>query len=557
MTKKESLKIVPLGGLEEVGINMTLLEYKGQILIIDMGLMFPEETTPGIDYIIPNISYLEGKEKNIVGVFITHGHYDHIGAIPYLTDRLGTSYPIFTGKLAKEIILKRQKEFPYKNDLNIQTIVDGQKEKAGPFELEFVQVNHNIPDSFGAKIKTPVGSLFHTGDFKIDPTPLFDKPMDLDRLKRMGEEGILLLMSDSTRAEEEGHSLSEKEIMENLEKVFKKAKGRIIASTFASLLNRVQQLVAISEEQGRKVAFDGRSMTTNVEIAEKLKYLKIKKGTKVDIRHVDRYPDEKVTIICTGAQGEENAVLARLASDRHDHVNIKPNDTIIFSSSVVPGNEKSVQRLKDAVLRRTKNVYHYEMMDIHAGGHAKPEELKEAIRLLKPRFFMPIEGEYSMRVAHMKIAEEMGIPEQRILLPDNGDIIHLSKDSFSVEKEGAKTDYVLVDGLGVGDVGKIVLRDRERLAEDGIFVVIATINRKTGKLINSPDIISRGFVYLRESKDLLQETRKKVRSITKKAASKGGIDENALKKEMRDKIASYLYSKTQRRPMVLPVIIEV
>ncbi len=536
---------------------MTLFEYGGQILIVDMGLMFPEETTPGIDFIIPNVSYLEGKEKNIVGAVITHGHYDHIGAIPYLTNKLGYSFPFYSGKLAKEIIINRQKEFPQKKKLNFKTVVDGQKEKIGPFEVEFITVNHNIPDSFAVKIKTPVGNIFHTGDFKIDPTPLFDKPIDLKRIEGIGKEGILLLMSDSTRAEEEGHSLSEKEIMENLDKVFKKAKGRIIASTFASLLNRVQQLIVLSEKHGRKVVINGRSMETNVDIAQKLNYLKIKKGTRVDAKHASRYPDEKITIICTGAQGEERAVLARLSSGEHRHLQLKPKDTIIFSSSVVPGNERSVQRLKNAVLRKTKNVYHYEMMDIHAGGHGKAEELKLLIRKLKPRFFIPIEGEYSMRVAHGKLAQEERVPEKNVIMSENGDIIHLSENKFSVKKEGAKTNYILVDGLGVGDVGKIVLRDRERLAEDGIFVVIAVIDKKTGKIQNSPDIISRGFVYLRESKDLLAETRRKVESITKKATKGRVIDSESLKKEMRDKIADYLYSKTKRRPMVLPVIIEV
>lgn len=536
---------------------MVLLEWQNQILVIDMGLMFPEKTTPGIDYIIPNVSYLEGREEDIKGVFITHGHYDHIGAIPYLTDRLGTSYPIFTGELSKEIIVKRQKEFPQDSRLNIKTIVHGQKEKAGPFGLEFFRVNHNIPDSFGARINTPVGDIIHTGDFKIDPTPLFDKPVDLEKIEEMGENEVSLLMSDSTRAEEEGHSLSEKEIMKNLDKIFKEAEGRIVASTFASLLNRVQQLVVLSEKYGRKVAFNGRSMETNTEIAQKLDYLKIKPGTEVDIRGLNRYPDDEVTLICTGAQGEERAALSRIASDRHDHFRFKAEDTVIFSSSVVPGNERSVQRLKDAVFRKTKKVYDYEMMDIHAGGHAHPEELREMIDLTEPEFFLPIEGEYSMRVAHMKLAREAGIPEENIMLPDNGDIIFLSDKGFSIEKEGAKANYVLVDGLGVGDVGKVVLRDRERLADDGIFVVIAVIDRKTGALQNSPDIISRGFVYLRQSKDLLHETRKKVRSITKRAASKGGVDEKGLKKEMREKIASYLYSKTKRRPMVLPVVIEV
>jgi len=557
MSKKENLRIIPLGGLEQVGINMTLLEFGDQILIIDMGLMFPEETTPGIDYIIPNVSYLKGKEKNIAGAVITHGHYDHIGAIPYLLDKIGSGFPIYTGALAREIILKRQKEFSSKNQLNIVTVCDKQKESIGPFTVEFVHVNHSIPDSFAVKIETPVGNVFHTGDFKIDPTPIFDKPMDLDRLKQMGDKGIVLLMSDSTRAESEGHSFSEKEIMANLEKLFQKAEGRIIVSTFASLLNRVQQIIVLSEKYGRKVIIDGRSMETNIEIAQGLKYLKMKKETRAEMKHISRYPDNKITIICTGAQGEEKAVLTRVATKQHKYLRFKPTDTVVFSSSIVPGNERSIQRLKDSILRQTRNVYHYEMMDIHAGGHAKPEELKQMINLLRPCFLMPIEGEYSMRVAHAKLAEEAGMKEKDIILPDNGDIISLSVDGFSIKTGEVKTNYVMIDGSGVGDIGEVVIRDRERLADDGVFVVIAVLDRKTGKLQSSPDIISRGFIYLRESRELLQETRRKVREIVKRNASKKNIDGSALKKEIRDKVSGYLYSQTKRRPMVIPVIIEV
>jgi len=557
MSKKENLRIIPLGGLEQVGINMTLLEFGDQILIIDMGLMFPEETTPGIDYIIPNVSYLKGKEKNIAGAVITHGHYDHIGAIPYLLDKIGSGFPIYTGALAREIILKRQKEFSSKNQLNIVTVCDKQKESIGPFTVEFVHVNHSIPDSFAVKIETPVGNVFHTGDFKIDPTPIFDKPMDLDRLKQMGDKGIVLLMSDSTRAESEGHSFSEKEIMANLEKLFQKAEGRIIVSTFASLLNRVQQIIVLSEKYGRKVIIDGRSMETNIEIAQGLKYLKMKKETRAEMKHISRYPDNKITIICTGAQGEEKAVLTRVATKQHKYLRFKPTDTVVFSSSIVHGNERSIQRLKDSILRQTRNVYHYEMMDIHAGGHAKPEELKQMINLLRPCFLMPIEGEYSMRVAHAKLAEEAGMKEKDIILPDNGDIISLSVDGFSIKTGEVKTNYVMIDGSGVGDIGEVVIRDRERLADDGVFVVIAVLDRKTGKLQSSPDIISRGFIYLRESRELLQETRRKVREIVKRNASKKNIDGSALKKEIRDKVSGYLYSQTKRRPMVIPVIIEV
>lgn len=557
MKKRKNLRIIPLGGLNQVGLNMTLIEYDKKILIIDMGLMFPEETTPGIDYIIPNTTYLEDRRDDIVGTIITHGHYDHIGAIPYLVEKIGLKTSIYCGLLTRGIILKRQEEFPEKPKLNINKVKDGQTIKLGPFEIEFIHTNHSIPDTFALLIKTPIGNIFHTADFKIDMSPIFDKPLDLKRLEKIGEEGVLLLMSDSTRAEKEGHSFSEKEIIENLEEIFKKSKGRIIASTFASLLNRVQQIIVLSEKYGRKVAFDGRSMKSNILIAEKLGYIKMKKGTRIRVKNTDNYPDSKVTVICTGAQGEKRAVLGRIADRTHKLLRLRKKDTVIFSSSIIPGNEKKVQRLKDNVLRQTTNIFHYQMMDIHAGGHAKQEELLQIIKLLKPMFFMPIQGQYSMLVEHAKLAQRAGIPKGNIVVAENGNIINLNETRISISKNKVPASYILVDGLGVGDVGEVVLRDRERLADDGVFVVITVLDHQTGKIQNSPDIISRGFVYLKESKELLAETRKRVVRIIKKASRGKMVDKDDLKNEIRENIASFLYFKTKRRPMVLPVIIEV
>jgi len=555
--KQNILKIIPLGGLGEVGRNMMLFEYQKKILIVDMGLRFPEESMPGVDYIIPNTSYLNGKENQILGVIFTHGHYDHIGALPYLIEKLKPGTPMFAGALTRGIILKRQEDFPEKPKPKIKTIKDKERIKLGPFEIEFVKMNHNIPDTFALFIKSPVGNIFHTADFKFDENPVYDTPVDFERLKKIGKRGILLLMSDSTDAEEDGHSLSEKEIMENLEKIFKKAKGRIIAATFASLINRIQQIITLSEKYKRKVVIEGYSMKTNVEIAKKLGYLKIQKGTQILPKEIENYPDSKITILCTGVQGEDRAVLMRIANREHPRLRFKEGDSVIFSSSVIPGNERTVQILKDNILRQKTQVFHYGMMDIHTGGHAKKEELLQMIKIMKPKFFIPIHGQYSMLVTHAQIAKEAGIPEKNILIAENGNVVHLTPKRISLSKEKVPSNYVMVDGLGVGDVGEVVLRDRKVLADDGIFVIIAIVDRQTGRVRGSPDIISRGFVYLRESKELLSETRKKVIRIVNKATGGGIVNWAYIKDEIKEKIGGFLYSKTQRRPMVLPVIIEV
>ena len=555
--KDSSLRIVPLGGLGEVGRNMMVLEYKDEILIIDMGFRMPEETMPGVDYIIPNISYLQGKQKNILGVVFTHGHYDHIGAVPYLIEKLGNP-PLFASGLAKGIILKRQEDFPRSPKLDITQVKNGSKIRLGQFNIEFFRQNHNIADNLGILIKTPIGNIVDTSDFKFDKEPVNDLPTDFENLNRIGKTGILLLMSDSTGAEEPGHSLSEKQIFENLEDIFKKASGRIIAGTFGSLINRIQQVISLSEKYGRFVAVDGYTMRNNVELCKNLGYIKTKKGTLIKPEKIRNYPDSKITLLCTGAQGEESAVLMRIANQEYRSLKLKKEDTVIFSSSVVPGNERTVQYLKDNIIRQKAKVFHYKMMDIHAGGHAQQEELETMIKILKPRFFLPIHGQYSMLAAHAELAKELGIPEKNVVLAENGQIINLKQNQIFIEKKEAPSNYVMVDGLGVGDVGEIVLSDRQTLASGGMFVVIAVVDRKTGKIIGSPDIISRGFVYLRESKDLLKETRKKVVEIVNRAAFSGGaINWINIKEEIKNRVGSFLFQKTKRRPMVLPVVIEV
>ena len=553
----DNLRIIALGGLGEVGRNMTLLEYKGQILIIDMGFRMPEEDMPGIDYIIPNISYLKGKQHNILGVVFTHGHYDHIGAVPYFANKLGNP-PMFASPLTKGIILKRQDDFPNQPKLDIEEIKNGTKIKLGPFRMEFFRMNHNIPDNLGLFIETPVGNILHTSDFKFDYSPVNELPTDIEKLKELAQRKILLLMSDSTGAEEEGHSLSEKDIQKNLEKIFIKSSGRIITATFSSLINRIQQIIALSEQYGRKVVIEGYSMKTNVEICRNLGYIKVKKGTIISAKEIKNYPDEQITFLCTGAQGEESAMLMKITNQEYPYLRFKKGDTVIFSSSVIPGNERTVQCLKDDILRQGVKVFHYKMMDIHAGGHAQQEELKQMLKIMQPKFFMPIHGQYSMLVSHAELAKSSGIPEQNIVVAENGKIIILNQKRIFVEKKIIPSSYIMVDGLGVGDVGEIVLRDRNMLSRDGMFVIVAVVHRQTGEVKGSPDIISRGFVYLRESKPLLAETRKRVIGIVNRAPKiKGRVDSSYIKDEIRSKIGEFLFKKTRRRPMVLPVVIEV
>jgi ribonuclease J len=559
MIKQSNLRLIPLGGLGEVGRNMMILEAEGKILILDMGFRMPEEDMPGIDYIVPNISCLQGRQKDILGVLFTHGHYDHIGAVPYLIDKIWhPDLEFFASPLTKGIILRRQEDFPGLPKLNITDVKDKDKIKIGPFVIEFFRQNHNIPDNLGFFIQTPVGNIIDTSDFKFDQNPVNDLPTDFERLKEIGNRGILLLMSDSTGAEEQNHSLSEVDIFKNLEEIFRGSQGRIIAATFASLINRIQQIITLSEKYGRKVCLEGYSMKTNVEITKMLGYLKTKKGTLVTTKEAQSYPDSKITILCTGAQGEAEAVLMRMVNKEHRFWKLKKGDTAIFSSSVIPGNERTVQFMKDEILRQGVKVFHYKMMDIHAGGHGQKEELKEMINIMKPQFFLPIHGQYSMLFSHAEIAKEAGIPEKNIIVAENGKILNLSPKKFFVEKETVPSNYIMIDGLGVGDVGEVVLRDRQMLAQDGMFVIVTIVDKTTGRVKGSPDIISRGFVYLRESKDLLRETRKKVITIVDHATLAGGaVNWTYIKDEIRNKVGQFLFSKTQRRPIILPVVIEV
>jgi len=558
-TKKKTdlVKIIPLGGLEEIGRNMTLFEYQNQILIIDMGLQFPDENMPGIDFIIPNIEYLTNHpEKKILGVIITHGHYDHIGGIPYLIDKL--NYPqMYTAPLTKGIILKRQEDFPNLKKLNIQEISSGKKIILGPFNIIPFHVNHNIPDTLGLAINSPAGLIMYATDFKFDLHPIADKPADPSHIISLASSGTTLLLSDSTGAESPGHSISEKTIMDNLDPIFRNAEGRIILSTFASLLSRVQQAIWLSEKYNRKVIIEGFAMKTNVAIAEKLKYLSIKKGTVIKWQEASRIDPKKLTVLCTGAQGESEAVLMRIVNKGHKYLRIQKKDTVIFSSSVVPGNELAVQNIKDNLAKQGAKVYHYKMLDIHASGHGYQEDLKAMINLVKPKFFMPIHGHYSMLKTHGELAESVNIPPKNIVIATNGQIIELSKNKIIATEKFVPTNYIMVDGLGVGDVKEVVLRARQTLSQDGIFIIVALIDKKTGLLHSNPEIISQGFVYMKESKELINQTRKLIKEIINHSTSNNTFNEEYIRNNLRNKIGLFLFKKIQRRPMILPIVIEV
>jgi len=555
-TDKTKLKIIALGGLEEVGRNMMLLEYGSDIIIIDMGLQFPEEDMPGIDYIIPDISYLKGKEKNIKGIIITHGHYDHIGGIPHLLPRLGMP-PLYASRLTRAIIEKRQTDYNHSKKIKINTINQDSTIKLGNLKVGFFHVNHNIPDCLGVYVDTPLGRVLHTGDFKIDHSPVNDPPADIAKIARICEKGILAALVDSTNAEVEGNSISEKTIFETLDGIFDKAKGRVFAATFSSLLSRIQQVFTLSEKYGRKVVVEGYSMKTNVEIAIKLGYLKVDKNTLISVKQMRDYPVNRITVMCTGAQGEDNAVLMRIANREHRQLRIEKDDTVIFSSSVVPGNERSVQGLKDILFKQGAQVIHYKMMDVHTGGHARQEDLKMLYRLLRPKYYIPIEGSYFMLKIHANLIESLGHPAENIFVAENGQVMEFDQHRAVLTKKKVPTDYVMVDGLGVGDVGHVVLRDRQMMSADGMFVVIAVIDKKNGQLARDVDVISRGFVYMKGSDQLIQEAKKRVREIISKHSHGTTVNWTYIRNRLRDDIGQFLFQKTQRRPMVLPVVTEI
>lgn len=551
--------LVPLGGLEEIGRNAAYVEYKNDIVVIDLGLMFPNENMYGIDYVIPDISPLAGKEKNVKGVVITHAHYDHFGGVPHLLPKLGNP-PIFGSEFTMRLVEKRQAEFPQYAKPKVNIVKLKEKFRLGELEVETFHVNHSVPNSFGVVVRSPAGSVAFTGDFKFDNHPVNDRPADEVHLQDLGKQGISVLYADSTGSEKEGHSISESVIETNLDKLFDAHPNqRIITAMFSSMIDRLQQMISVAEKHGRKVAIEGFSMKTNVEIAREIGFMDFRKETMITSEQANRLPPGKVVILCTGAQGEDNAVLMRLVNKEHRTLELQAGDVVIFSSSVIPGNEQSVQLVKDKIYQQGAEVYHYKMMDIHSGGHGHRDDLMHMLELTQPKYLVPAHGHFSMRAEHAKLAVQHNMPRDHILLPQNGEVVEITPDKVRLSGEKYEIKYVFVDGLGVGDIGNVVLRDRQILASDGMVVVIATVDGRSGRVIGEPDMISRGFVYMKDQKALVQDTQQKIRQVIEKQSGRGRGEPNwaMMKNNLRDAVGQFLFQRTERRPMVLPVIVEV
>lgn len=554
----KKLRVIPLGGLGEIGKNMTAIEYGDDIIVVDCGVMFPTEEMLGIDAVIPDVTYLVENRHKLRGMLFTHGHEDHISGIGYVLPRLG-HIPMYGLPLTASFIEGKLSEFDneYARE-KVNRIKTGQVLKFGVFTVEAFAITHSIPDSVGFAIDTPEGLVILTGDWKFDHTPIWGEPTNFGKLMEYAQKGVLLLMSDSTNASEEGYTISERVIGEKLDQIFDvKTGGRIIVSCFSSLLNRIQMVVNSSASHGRKVALLGRSMEDKVRRAHELGYFNAPKDVLVDRREIGKYPDNKLTIICTGSQGEEYSALVRMASAEHRDVQLRTGDTVVISASEIPGNEHAIHATIDNLFRQGADVIHGRELDTHTSGHGKAEELKMLLSLLKPKFFVPYHGDYRFLKAHAKLAIAAGVDPKNIFVAENGSVIEV-KDGKGSWGDRVPGGYVFVDGLGIGDIGQIVLRDRQAMAEEGIFMVIITISKQTGELIGSPDIISRGFVYMRAAETLMAKARGEIKNIfTKHAKEKGAMDWEYVKRAIRDDLGEFLYEHTQRQPMVIPVIIEV
>ena len=550
----ENIRLIPLGGLGEVGKNMMVVEYGDDIIIIDSGLMFPDDEMFGVDLVIPDTSYLNDKKQRIHGIFITHGHEDHIGSLAYVLPMLDFP-PIFATRLTQGLISVKLKEHKLLDKTSINVVTPGDQVALGEFLVEIVRVNHSVPDAVALAIHTPIGTIVHTGDYKFDHTPIDGHPADFGTLARIGNQGVLVMMGDSTRVESPGYTPSERVINDSFDKIFANAPGRVILATFASLLSRVQQVIDTASRYERVVALVGRSMVNNVQMAIDLGYIKIPKGMLIRAEDINKFPPERVVIICTGSQGEPTSALTRIANQDHRLVHIQKHDTVILSATPVPGNEKMVNRTINNLFRQGAEVYYQAIANVHVSGHAAQEELKLMLNLLRPTYFLPIHGEYRQLILHAKLANSIGIPEDHIVIAEDGDIVEVTKDSIEITDHVA-CGNVFVDGLGVGDIGQIVLRDRQVLAQDGILMVVLTVDKETGHPLAGPDIVSRGFVYVRDSEELLENARERV--LESFIGLNGhASDWSFVKDKIRHTLSEYLYEKTHRRPMILPLVMEV
>jgi ribonuclease J len=555
----DNIRIIPLGGVEEIGRNMTAVEYGDDIIVVDCGFQFREDSTPGIDYILPNTKYLEERKHKIKAMVITHGHLDHIGGIPYIIERIGLP-PIYTRLLTSVMIKKRQDEFPTMPQLDIREVEKEERIKAGGLSMRFFEVTHTIPDSMGVLINTPYGDLVFTGDLKLDHVDGVPTEKEEEEFAIFKDNSPLMLCADSTNVEKPGFSIPERVVYENIEKIIRETKARLIIGTFASQLERMIKIIEMCEENGKKVVIEGRSMKNNIEIVKQLGLLKTKKGTLISIEEMDDHPPEKIVVLATGAQGDEYAALMRMSNKSHKFLKVQKNDTILLSSSIIPGNERAVQKLKDNLSRQGARIIHYQIADVHASGHANHDETLWIHNKVGAKFFMPMHGYHYMLRVHADIAKEAGTPEDNIVIPDNGSIIEIRDQGEKIVHldEKAPNSIRMVDGFSVGDIQEVVIRDRQMLAQEGMFVIIATVNLKTGKLRKSPDIISRGFVYLRESQDLLQQTRILIKkSVEDTTQGMNPIDFDTVKTNVSDQVSKYLFQQTNKRPIVIPVILGV
>ena len=551
--ERAKIKIIPLGGINEIGKNITAIEYKEDIIIIDCGLKFPDDDMFGIDIVIPDISYLIKNSEKIKGIFLTHGHEDHIGALPYVLRQLNV--PVYGTKLTLGIVETKLKEHGLLASTELIRVKPKDIIKLDSVSVEFIKTNHSIADSVAIAIHTPLGVVLHTGDFKIDYTPIDGEMMDFGRLAELGRKGVLVMMADSTNVERPGYTLTERVVGETFLRLFNKANGRIIVATFASNVHRIQQIITAAEDYEKKVAVSGRSMENIVQVAIELGYLTIGKDVLIPVDQISKYPNEKVVIITTGSQGEPMSALARMAASEHRKINVVPGDTVIISATPIPGNEKLVSKVVNQLFKKGAEVIYDSLEKIHVSGHACQEELKLMHSLVKPRFFIPVHGEYRHLKRHGELAMELGLSEKNLLIPENGDVIEVARNY--IKKSGTVVSgQVFVDGLGVGDVGNIVLRDRKHLSQDGILTIVVTMEKQTGRVVSGPDIISRGFVYVRESEGLMDEAREIVKSVLRECEERKITDWATLKSKMRDELREFLYEKTKRKPMILPIIME-
>lgn len=550
---QQKIQIIPLGGLGEIGKNMTVVRYGDDIIVIDAGLMFPEDDMLGIDLVIPDISYLLENRDLVRGIILTHGHEDHIGALPYVLKQLNV--PVYGTRLTLGILEGRLKEnnVPLTNLISVKA---GDQIEVGPFKIGFIRISHSIADAVALSIKTPVGTIVHTGDFKFDQTPVDGKVTDFHKLAELGDQGVLVMLADSTNAEHPGYTMSEKSVGVTFDEMFYSANGRIIIASFSSNVHRVQQAIDTACKYNRKVAVLGRSMINVVTISSELGYLNIPEGVLIDIDQINNYPASGVVIITTGSQGEPMSALTRMAMSDHRKVDIVPGDTIIISATPIPGNEKLVSRTIDYLLRQGAEVLYERTSGIHVSGHASQEELKMMHNLIRPKFFIPVHGEYRHLVKHSKLAQELGMAKDHIFIAENGQVLEFTPEKGSVTGK-VSSGIVLIDGLGVGDVGNIVLRDRRQLSQEGILIVVITMDKQGGCVVAGPDIVSRGFVYVRESEQLMDEAKNKVRQTLDKCELNNVTEWAMIKSSVRDTLGKYLYEKTRRRPMILPIIMEV